>query len=169
MADPIQLDPEATPAGLRERLFLHETLSPGFPQYNRDDALRVMWFIRQVLANRVAHPRVFGLRSPQTEASIITDPRQFPGFEGYPHLDSGSMANVYQCVLLANAPHDRRQAAYRQHVVDAITVATAAGIPADQRVPTAGGWKRHGTPSPGPKFQFYRSLQGNDYYTTPLS
>ena len=78
------------------------------------------------------------------------------------------MVNVYGCVSLANAAHDGRQPAYRQHVEDAITVATAAVVPPDQLVLTAAAWKRHGTPSPGTKFVLYRTLQGNDYYTTPL-
>jgi len=170
MPDPIRLDEVGTPAGLRERLFLHETLTPAFARYDREEAFHVMWFIRQVLANRVAHPRVFGIRGTvRSEADLMAIPNQFPGFETYPRLSAAEMTNVNECVRLANATGDRRQSAYRQHVQDAITVATAPAVPIQYSAPTAAAWKRAGTPSPGAKFTLYRTMQGNDYYTTPMS
>ena len=169
MADPVQLDHMATHAGLLERLCLHETITPGLPGYDDAESLKAMWFIRQMIANRLRFPRVFGNKKGLTETELMKIPKQFPGFETYPNLSSGAMVNVNQCVKLANDPHGWRHAKFLKHVQNAIVVAQAPSVPLDQAVPGAAGWKKHGAPSPGAKYAFWRTLQGNDFYTTPMS
>ena len=168
MADLVQLDPVGTHEGLLERLCLHETITPGMPGYVDADSIKAMWFIRQMLANRVRFPRVFGNKAGITEAEVLKLKDQFPGFETYPALTAGSMKNVTECVRLANDPKGWRHALFLKHVQNAVAVAQAAAVPADQVVAEAAGWKKHDTPSPGAKYVLWRVLQGNDYYTTPM-
>ncbi len=164
----VRFDVEATPAGLRERLFLHETLTPAYPDYSRKNSVEAMWLIRQVIANRVTFPRAFGLHAPETEARLITDPNQFPGFEGYPNLSVTAMRNVYEVERLANSPRDRRHQLYLDHLTDAIMVATAPSVPTNMLVPGIAAWKTLGTPTPGKRFKYYKTLQRTDFYTTEL-
>ena len=169
MTDLVQLDPVGSHEGLLERLCLHETKTPGLPGYVAADSLKAMWFIRQFMANRIRYPLVFGNKAGITEAELMKEKDQFPGFETYPALTAAAMKNVTDCINLANDPKGWRHPLFLAHVQNALTVARASAVPADQIVPGAAGWKKEGTPSPGAKYVFWRNLQGNDYYTTPLT
>jgi hypothetical protein len=169
MTDTLQLDPVTTHAGLIERICLHETRTPGFPGYDEAESLKAMWFIRQMMANRVRYPRVFGNPVGITEAEIMRLPNQFPGFQTYPALTASAMKNVTDCVDLANNPRGYRHPLFLKHVQNAITVATAPAVPLDQFVPQAAGWKKQGSPSPGKRYTLWNTLQGNDYYITKMS
>ncbi|WP_425229719.1 hypothetical protein [Sphingomonas sp.] len=61
----------------------------------------------------------------QTEASVITNPSQFLRSDGWPDLAAGATRNVYAIETLANADRDARQQSHRDHLQDAITLATA--------------------------------------------
>ncbi len=161
----IALDPQSTPAGLMERLFLHETMSPAYAAYDRDDSLKAMRLMRQVLENRLLNARYWGAPGATSVIDIITIRSQFGAFGDYPDIPARFMSPVYAMVHLANTPSDQRSAANAQHVQDAITAATEANPPADVKIANLVAWRTAGHSSPGARFVAAVTIQGNTFYT----
>lgn len=162
-----ELDPLNTPIGLMERLFLHETRTPLFPSYKREDSLKAMRLMRQALRNRLKHPREWGAAGATSIVDIITIRSQFGAFADYPDLPARFMRDPYMIVHLANAPNDPRSAKCAEHVKDAITAATEQSPPAGASVADVVAWRTENHGSPGPRFRMAITLQGNTFFTVP--
>jgi len=161
----IDLHPLSTPAGLMERLFLHETRSPAYgARYDRDESLKAMRLMRQVVANRLKHPRLWGAPGAKDEIGIITIKSQFGQFGLYPNLPPPFMAHVDAMVASANDASSSLHAANLQHVQDAVTAATEADPPADLVALAAVSWRTEGHGSPGGNFRAVVTVQGNTFY-----
>ena len=166
MAD-VQLAPEATDAGAMERLMLLETYSPGrVGFYDRDDSLRAMRLMRQVIANRLRAPSRYSAAGATSDTDIVKLGNQFAGFEDYPDLPASLKGNLVEILRVANAQADRRSPAYSRFVQDAITAATEASPPLGHVDTTATGWRTALHHSPGKNFRIIATLQGNTFFAT---
>lgn len=115
-----------------------------------------------VIWNRTKSPRQFGATSP-TLLSVITAPNQFNGFSGYPKYDGTIVARIQSYIDIANNKHDKRSQIFTDFILLACYVARAATI----NEPSAGrlvGWRTAGAGSPGPTFNFYKTVLGNSFY-----
>ena len=165
MSDLVQLDPLTTPAGLMERLFLHETRSPAYGRaYDQADSLKAMRLMRQVLRNRLKHPEQWGARGATDEIPLITIRSQFGQFGLYPRLPVTFMAHVEEMIASANTPGSYLHAANLAHVRDAITAATEENPPADIAALGVVSWRTAGHGSPGPRFRAVVTVQGNTFF-----
>ena len=163
MTDTLHLDDAATNAGAMERLFLLETRTPAYGDYDEAESLRAMRIMRQVIENRLKAPRLWGAPGATTETEVIAVSSQFAGFGGYPEL-SADMSSLLATILkLANSAADPRRAKYARFVQDAIIAATEAS-PALPAYAEAAGWRTSRHSPPGANFRLIISLQGNDFY-----
>ena len=165
MTDAVQLAPLTTPAGLMERLFLHETRSPAYGgSYDRVASLRAMRLMRQVLHNRLKHPEQWGARNATNEIPLITIKSQFGQFGLFPRLPVTFMAQVEEMVASANSSGSYLHAANLAHVQDAILAATEASPPDEIAALGIVSWRtaRHG--SPGSNFRPVVTVQGNTFF-----
>ena len=167
MMPDVQLAPENTNEGAMERLMLLETYSPArVGSYNRNDSLRAMRLMRQVIENRLRAPARYSAAGAQDETDIITLGNQFANFGDYPDLPASIKTNLVDILRIANAAKDARQPAYAQFVQDAITAATER-VPAVGPVDTtATGWRTTLHHSPGNNFRIITTLQGNTFFAT---
>ncbi len=161
------LDPETTPAGCMERLFIIETQSPAYVgAYNQPDSLKAMRLMRQVVENRLKASAQWGARNAKDETDVISIGTQFAGFGDYPTLPAALRSIVSETLRLANTPNDPRSAPYAQFVQDAVTAATEV-TPPEGVVPNLVAWRTSNAKvkSPGPRFKEYMVVQGNRFFT----
>jgi len=163
MAD-IVLAPAATVTGVIERVLLHEAPTPYFPIYDADESFKAMRLMRQVLRNRLKHPKDFGVPGAKDEMDVVRNPSQFAGFGKAPNMSAAFMLNVTQALEIANNPRHAKQAAFRRHVEQAITAATEASPPAEFRLPNLYYWRTGKHSDPGKRTRLYRRIQGLDFY-----
>lgn len=161
-----RLDPSNTPAGALERVFLAETATPSAANYDLDDSLKAMRFMRQVIENRLKFGHAYGApRGAKTEIDVISVGSQFEGFGRYPKLRPGIARNIAETLHIANSPHDHRSDDYAKFVANAVLAATEGAPPADARIPAnVVAWKTSDSASPGPNFVLAGQAQGNDFY-----
>jgi hypothetical protein len=133
-----------TPVGAMERAFLAEARSPDDPEYNPQVNLEAMRDMRQVVENRLKAPSEYMARGATDAIGIFKAPDQFPELTTYP---KGIPDDVDDAIFIANDPHDHRQAAYWQHVQNAITAATENVATPIASLPEAIAWKK--TPRTG--------------------
>ncbi len=146
---------------------LLETYSPGrVGFYDRDESLRAMRLMRQVITNRLRAPGQYSAAGAKTDTDIIELGNQFAGFQDYPDLPASLKANLTEILRVANALKDSRQAAYGHFVQDAITAATEATPPLGPIDTTATGWRTALHHSPGSNFRIIATLQGNTFFAT---
>jgi hypothetical protein len=162
----ISLDPENTSQGAMERLFLAETYGPADPKYVAGTDLEQMWDMRQVIETRLKNPAEYDARGAKNEIDIVKMGSQFEGFSSYPKIDPSKEKDILDTMTAVNKPHDRQQAAYAQHVQDAVTVATETMAHSLAGYPNATAWVTQGTPSPGPGFYVLGSEGNNTFYGT---
>ena len=163
----IALDPETTNAGAMERVMLLETYTPAKTgSYVRDESLKAMRLMRQVIENRLKAPARYGARDAEDETDIIKLGNQFANFGDYPDLPAALKNNLQDTLRLANAPNDPRQGVYAQFVQDAITAATEAMSPLSAVDHAATGWRTAMRHSPGANFRIIATLQGNTFFST---
>ena len=161
----LALDPLTTPAGLMERLFLHETRSPAYGRaYEQTQALKAMRLMRQVLRNRLKQPALWGAKGALDEIPLITIKSQFGEFGLYPKLPVQFMKHVNEMVSSANAPGSYLHDLNLQHVKDAILVATETVPPPDISALNVTSWRTEGASSPSARFRKVTTVQGNDFY-----
>jgi hypothetical protein len=162
-----QLDPENTDAGAMERLMLLETYSPArLGLYDRQQSLRAMRLMRQVIENRLKAPSRYSAPGARDPTDIVRLGNQFAGFRDYPTLPSSLRVNLINIVRIANDDGDQRAAAYSNFVQDAITAATEK-LPALGAIDvTATGWRTAAHASPGMNFRVITTLQGNTFFAT---
>jgi hypothetical protein len=84
---PISLDPENTPQGAMERIFLAETHGPGNSKYVAGTDLEQMWDMRQVIETRLKNLGKYDAPGAKDETDIVTMGNQIQGFSNYPNLD----------------------------------------------------------------------------------
>ena len=164
----VKLDPASTDAGAMERLFLVETRDPTRPDYDREQSLKAMRWMKQVVDNRLAAPRKsrFGEPSDATsETDIISVGRQFQDFGNYPTLPTRLASKLDLILNIAASAKDPRGAKYLGFVQDSITAATEKAQPTQARVANLAAWVTQASAPPQGDFKFYSSLQGNDFYT----
>ena len=165
---PLQLAPESTDAGAIERMFLLETADPTRPDYNADDSLKAMRWMKQVVDNRLAAPRKSRFGEPadaNTETDIISVGNQFAGFGDYPTLSAALKGKLTLILHLATANKDPRSEVCATFVSNAILAATETRPPVEARVPNLAAWRTKTTCPPGGDFKLYQSLQGNTFFT----
>lgn len=162
----VELDPEATVAGALERVLLAETASPSALIYDPGESLKAMRFMRQVIENRLKFGHAYGApRGAKSEIEVISVGAQFEGFGSYPKLPPNISKNIRESLAIANAKHDHRSAEYIVFVNNAVLAATEVSPPVDARIPAnVVAWKTKDAASPGPKYVFAGSAQGNDFY-----
>ncbi len=101
----LALAPLSTPEGLMERLFLHETRSPGYgASYNGDEALKAMRLMRQAVENRLKAPKLWGAPGARDEIAIIANKSQFAEFGAYPNIPASFLSQVELILALATTP-----------------------------------------------------------------
>lgn len=66
---------------------------------------------------------------------------------------------------IANDPTHRHFVAYRQYVQDAIAVAQGHNTGKDPSPAGLYAWRTAGAKSPGPNFEKFQTLGGQDFYT----
>ena len=160
----VVLAPMSTPTGLTERLFLHETRSPGYgSSYNRDESLKAMRLMRQAVENRLRKPGLWGAPGETDEIGIIAVTSQFGKFGLYPKIPASFLSQV-ELILQAANGKGPQSAAYAQHVQDAIDAATEANPPVELRGLGVVAWRTSGHGSPGPNFQPIATIQGNTFF-----
>lgn len=168
----IALAAEDTDVGCMERMLLLETTSPAYEgRYDRDDSLKAMRLMRQVVENRLRAPVKSRFGEPSDADSwtdIIAVGSQFAGMGDYPELPAALKNNLAEFLRLANAARDPRQPVYAQFVQDAITASTEAAPPQEARFPNVVAWRTHGASSPGAGFRLLVTVQGNDFYSADL-
>jgi len=120
----ISLDPEDTPQGAMERVFLAEAHSPAFDDYDAASDLVEMRNMREVFENRLKNPAEYEAPGAENEIDIVKMGHQFQGFANYPKIEAGIESNIKEIVKNANDPHHPQQAAYAQHVLNAIKAAS---------------------------------------------
>lgn len=161
----IALAPLSTPAGLMERLFLHETRSPGYgASYDADEAFKAMRLMRQAVENRLKAPKLWGAPGARDEIGIIANKSQFGEFGSYPNIPASFLSQVELILALANNAKDSRHAVYAQHVQNAIVAATEVTQPVELRGLGVVAWRTAGHGSPGRNFRAVTTLQGNTFY-----
>ena len=163
----VQLDPEMTNAGAMERLMILETYTPARRGlYNREDSLKAMRLMRQVIENRLKAPSHYSAKGAANETDIIKLGNQFANFGDYPDLPSRLKLNLITALRIANSPGDPSNAAYVQFIEDAITAATEITSPLDARYVNATAWRTINQHSPGANFSILATLQGNTFFST---
>ena len=158
------LAPLSTPAGLLERMFLHETLTPEYAdRYNRDQSLRAMRFMRQVLENRLKDAAHWGAPGARDIIPIVKAKGQFGQFALYPNLPAKFMSGVTGIVDNANSITYPKRVLFAEHIADAITAATEVVFKADIVAMRPLAWMKAGN-SPGRRFRLLEVLQGNAFF-----
>ncbi|HEU4403873.1 MAG TPA: hypothetical protein VFS43_01060 [Polyangiaceae bacterium] len=151
--------------GLLARLFLAESRTPANSSYDEQVAKTGMQWMRVVVANRLRDdPGRFLAPKAKTSLDIIRAPRQFAGFEQYPTLPKKVTKKLDDVVRLANDDSHPDQARYEKLVRNAIEIADARPV-ADPCPTSLYGWRTEGSSAPGPDFEKWRGLGGNDFYT----
>jgi hypothetical protein len=163
---PISLDPENTPQGTMERVFLAETYEPSKTTYDSSTDLEQMRDMRQAIENRLKDPAEYDARGAKNEIDIVKMGDQFQGFSNYPELDGNIQTRIDDNFKIVNDPHDPRQAAYAQHVQDAQTAASESIAHPLAGYPNATAWLTEGSTSPGAGFYALGSLGNNTFYCT---
>src|ERR1700727_1555012 len=163
---PISLDPENTPLGAMERVFLAETYGPGDPRYVAGTDLEQMRDMRQVIETRLKNPAEYDACGAKDETDVVKMGNQFQGFGDYPKLDTKIEQNIEVNIIVANDPHEHQQATYSQHVQDAITAASESIAHPVAGYPNATAWIIKGHHSPGPGFYVLGSEGNNTFYGT---
>jgi len=152
-------------SGAVARLLLAETRSPWASGYDAGEATQAMKWMKLVLANRLRNnPAQFRAASATSLVHIIKAPGQFEGFAGYPKLSDTIRKNVADILEIANNDAHSKQAAFADHVRSAIAVANEAPI-GDPCPTKLYGWRTKGSGSPGTRFELFKSVGGNDFYT----
>ena len=162
----IKLDPEMTAAGALERVLLAETASPSAADYDPDDSLKAMRYMRQVIENRLKLGHRYGAPiGARTEIDVISVGSQFEGFGRYPKLRAGIAQNISESLHIANSSKDRRSADYQTFIQNAVLAATEVAPPVSANIAAnVVAWKTKDAASPGPNFVLAGSAQGNDFY-----
>ena len=166
MSTLIKLAPETTIAGALERVLLAETAAPSAGNYDADESLKAMRYMRQVIENRLKLGHRYGAPvGAKTEIDVISVGSQFEGFGHYPKLRAGITKNISESLHIANTPSDRRSPEYQTFISHAILAATEAAPPASAAIPpNVVAWKTQDSKSPGPNYVFAGTAQGNTFY-----
>ena len=161
-----KLDPEMTPSGALERVLLAETAAPSAPDYDADEGLKAMRYMRQVIENRLKLGHRYGAPvGARTEIDVISVGSQFEGFGRCPKLRAGIAQNISESLHIANSAKHRRLADYQTFVQNAVLAATEAAPPAAANIPAnVVAWKTRDAASPGPNFVLAGAAQGYDFY-----
>lgn len=157
------LPPKNDVDGLEARVLLAECRTPAFSSYTLNDAKECMRLMDRVLWNRVAHPRLFGLKSDSSLLDVVKAPGQFAGFSSYPNYDASIVQRIQDMLEIANSTKDKRSGSYRSHVEAAISISDKLSI----TEPSPGilaSWRTAGASSPGSKFTLHATVLGNDFY-----
>jgi hypothetical protein len=121
--------------------------------------------MRLVLINRLANnPDQFLAQNAKSVADINRAPNQFEEFSDYPKVSATITKNLTDILAIANNDTHPKQAVFIDHVRFAISV--AADPPVSDPCPgKLYGWRTKGASSPGPRFDLFESIGGNDFYT----
>ncbi|MDL5599109.1 hypothetical protein QS468_40815 [Bacillus subtilis] len=162
----LSLPDPATDEGCLARLLLAESIAPK-PNTDNAEALKSMQWMRQVIENRMtfSEPKHFGKPAGKTMTAFITakEPLQFEGFGNYPNLGA-KQTNIDEFLRLANDGSDIRFERMRQHVQNALDVASGAklGAPAPSKV---FAWRTSNSGSPGGNFVKVADVGGQAFFT----
>lgn len=169
----LHLPAQDSELGMLSRMLILESIGPEHKKFaGNAEARQSMQWIMRVLRNRLeagAHhfsnsPRTAANQTLATMTQVVMIPGQVEGFPDYPNLPERKMALIKRVVDSANDGTHGRFAAYRELLADAIAVAGSPPI-ADPCPTKLYGWRTQGATSPGPNFQHFRSLGGQDFYT----
>ncbi|CAI9121067.1 hypothetical protein [Brytella acorum] len=151
------LPPENTDAGALVRLLLLETIGPLESSYNRDESLKAMRLMRQVVENRLRTPARYMAAGATSEQDIVRLGNQFAGFRDYPTLP-GLLAGKLAKLVSESA----RYPAVATFIRDAIEVVSAPTSGAAST--TVAAWRTTGRGAPGRNFRLIGNYQGNSFY-----
>jgi hypothetical protein len=161
----LALPAENTDAGLLARVLLAEVRSPAKKSYDATAAKTSMQWMRIVIENRLKDPGRFGAKGATDIKQIIRAKGQFRGFEDYPKLAAGVKATIKDILKTANEDGHPLQDKYRQHVQDAIDVASATSALQDPSPNGLIGWRTEDSGDPGGDFIDYDiPKMGNQFY-----
>ena len=169
MAEALTLASESTAVGLMELMMIHENLSPYLEGWNKEDALRAMRLMRQVIENRCRHPKLFGVKYAKpgltAELLIMKVRSQFAASADAPNFPHKFIGPARIIIAAANDSSARGHGDCHDQVQSAITAATEAGPPADCIKPNLYYWRTKDHAGPGPHTHPDETLQNNTFYT----
>lgn len=146
----ISLDPENTPLGAMERVFLAETFEPSNTKYDRSTDLEHMRDMRQAIENRLKDPAEYDACGAKNEIDIVKMGHQIQGFSNYPKLDEKIEKDIETALEAA----------------DAKTAASESIAHPVAGYPNATAWVTQDYPCPGAEFYVLGSLGHNIFYGT---
>jgi hypothetical protein len=120
--------------------------------------------MRQVFENRLKDPTKYEAPGAKNEIDIARMGNQFQGFGNYPKIDSGIENNIKQILKDATDPHHPQQAAYAQHVQNAIKAASESIKKPVAAYPDATIWVTKGSKGPGSHFKILGTVGNNTFY-----
>lgn len=158
-----------TREGLWTRLGLSECYSPGKSSvYSLSEVTTATQWFRLVIVNRLNNnPTQFLAPGARTVFDIVKGRNQVAGFGNYPTLDAGTQKRIDDLVAWANDDNRRNRKAYEDHLLAIKAVAMANSIVANPSTHLLAAWRTTKASSPGPRFAFYATKSGNDFYELP--
>jgi hypothetical protein len=171
-APPLALPPPDTDEGVMARMLLAECKTPGYADYDEAAAYWAMLAMKAVVHNRLREgPARFGAAGARSTTDIITAPGQWAGFSRSPRgellLDADVVRHVDELLACAN---DGAPGPCYRFVRNALAVTYApaqdpfAGLrwlDGGPVLPGAFGWRREGSPAPGPGGAFVAIPRSN--------
>lgn len=179
--DNVTLPDLGTDEGLLARLFIAESVNPGFKDYDADQAKRGMRAMKAAVDNRLKNqPEQFGAPKATTYADVVGAAGQFHGFSktaaGKIEVAADVQKRIDAVLKQANTGKPGRYAAFAQAAID------IAKGPVDDpfkdvkkvgEIETTGGsfgWRKAGSTGPGGRFVAVPAAQGgviagNQFYT----
>lgn len=153
------------------RMLLSESISPEKVDFNMDDAVKAMQYMRQVIYNRMAfsHLHYFNIARGNLTLfgviGVIGAKGQIDGFDGYPNIDVKSAGRINKFILACNSTGlGEKIRLYRQLYQGALDVATGKN-PGVQHTPLLYSWRTKGKGSPGSNFQTELSIQNQTFFS----
>jgi hypothetical protein len=162
----IDLPEEKTEIGMVTRMLLAEAPNPGDKTFTAEESSGTMQRMLLVMYNRLEFgPQHFKSSKGASVADLIKSPDQVRGFESYPKIVKEQADLIGRIVSIANTSAHQDNLKYRQHVRDAIAVASG-GKPAKDPCPTKlYGWRTKDHPMNNPNYVKYETYGGQDFYT----
>ncbi len=162
----LDFSPRGTTAGMLERLFAAETVTPlQESSYDEADGLKCMQAIGACIVDRMNDGKK---RWPRTIDGVVKEKGQFQGFDKYPNYGEGQRQHNIEVLKWANQK-SKFQAACRTFVNNTKQVAadTIGGTVSDPFVKDGGtyGMRTAGSSGPGAGFKKVGTAGGNDFYT----
>jgi hypothetical protein len=162
----IELPAEKDDIGMVTRMLLAEAPNPGDQNFKAEESSGTMQRMLLVMYNRIEFgPQYFKSSKGASLAEMIKSPDQVRGFENYPKIKQGQADLISRIVSIANTSAHQDNLKYRQHVRDAIAVASG-GKPAKDPCPTKlYGWRTKDHPMNNNNYVKYETYGGQDFYT----